>query len=214
LVGPRPGKGGLALGSCPYFSLAPYETLRRTSISAPTPEAISTRLATKVTGPASGGPPVLGNGAAVAVAVDVAVAVAVAVGVAVAIAVGVAVAIAVGVAVAVAAGVAMPPPYDCAMATDAKSKTITATTANTSKILFIKHSLHELGALTLGDHPPSPTRHCGRVVSLESTPSRLALFTQVPGETVRKAPDAPTAQPCGPPRRGFSLHCYPITLRS
>jgi hypothetical protein len=139
LVGPRPGKGGLALGSCPYFSLAPYETLRRTSISAPTPEAISTRLATKVTGPASGGPPVLGNGAAVAVAVDVAVAVAVAV--------GVAVAIAVGVAVAVAAGVAMPPPYDCAVATDAKSRTITATTANTSKILFMKHSLHEIAAL-------------------------------------------------------------------
>jgi hypothetical protein len=57
------------------------------------------------------------------------------------------------------------------VATGAKSKTITATTANTSKVLFIKHPFHELGALTLGDHPPSPTRHCGRIVFLESTES-------------------------------------------
>ena len=63
------------------MSQAPYETLRRNRTSAPTPEAMSARLAAKVTGITSGGPPVLGS--PVAVALGLAVAVAVAVGLAV-----------------------------------------------------------------------------------------------------------------------------------
>ena len=91
---PGPGKVGYPLRSC-WLSLAHYQTLRRrTRSSAPTPEDISATLANKVTAPASGGPPVLGNAVAVAVVVAVAVAVAVAV----------------GLAVAVAVGLAMPPP--------------------------------------------------------------------------------------------------------
>jgi hypothetical protein len=111
-------------------SLAHYETARRSTTSAPTPEAISVRVATKVTGPTSGGPPVLGN------------AVAVAVGLAVAVTVGVAVAVGLAVAVAVAVGLpVMAPPYCCAKAAEASSRTSTALTATTSKTFFIKHPL-------------------------------------------------------------------------
>jgi hypothetical protein len=74
-------------------------------------------LATKVTGPTSGGPPLLGS--AVAVAVGLAVAVAVAVGLAV-----------------------IPPPGCCfAKAAEESSSTNTALTANRTKILFMKHLL-------------------------------------------------------------------------
>ena len=45
--------------------------LRRKRTNAPTPEAISARLATKVTGSINSGPPLLGSAAAVAVAVAV-----------------------------------------------------------------------------------------------------------------------------------------------
>jgi hypothetical protein len=115
-------------------SLAHYEAARRSSTSAPTPEARSVRVATKVTGPTSGGPPVLGN----AVAVAVGLAVAVAVGVAVAVAVGLAVAVAVAVGLAV-----MAPPRCCfAKAAEASSRTSTALTATTSKTFFIKHPLY------------------------------------------------------------------------
>jgi hypothetical protein len=82
----------------PVLSLAHYNTLRRSSTSAPMPEAISVKLANKVTGPTSGGPPLLGSAVVVAVAVAVAVDM------------EVAVAVAVGVAVAVAVEVAIPPP--------------------------------------------------------------------------------------------------------
>ena len=112
------------------MSLAHYETARRSTTSAPAPEARSVRVATKVTGPTSGGPPVLGN----AVAVAVGLAVAVAVGVAVAVAVGLAVAVAVAMGLAV-----MAPPYCCAKAAEASSRTSTALTATTSKTFFIKH---------------------------------------------------------------------------
>ena len=87
--------------------LVHYETPHRTSTSAPTPEAISVRVATQVTGPTSGGPPVVGSALAVAVALAVALAVAVAVAVAVGLAV--ALAVAVGLAVALAVGLAFMP---------------------------------------------------------------------------------------------------------
>jgi len=112
------------------LSLIPYETLRRASISAPTPEAISARLATKVTGPTSGGPPLLGSAVAVAVAV----------------AVGLAVLVAVAVAVAVGLAV-MAPPCCSAKAAGASSSTSTALAANRSKILLMKHPLWKSGAL-------------------------------------------------------------------
>jgi hypothetical protein len=97
-------------------SLAHYETARRSTTSAPTPEATSVRVATKVTGPTSGVPPVVGS--------------------AVAVAVGLAVAVAVGVAVAVAMGLAVmgSPPYCWAKAAEASSRTSTALTATTSKM--------------------------------------------------------------------------------
>src|SRR5829696_7699117 len=115
---PRPRKGELTLRrSHPYVRLAPYETPRRSSTIAPTPEATSVRVATQVSGPTSGGPPVVGS--ALAVAVGLAVALAVAVGLAL-----------------------MPPsPYCCAKAAEASSRISTALTANTSKIFFIKHLL-------------------------------------------------------------------------
>jgi hypothetical protein len=109
-----------------------YETLRRNRTSAPTPEAISARLATKVTGPTSGGPPLLGS--------------AVAVGLAVAVAVGLAVAVAVAVVVAVAVAV-MPPPCCLAKAAEESSSTSTALATNKSKIFLMKHPLYEPGAL-------------------------------------------------------------------
>ena len=107
---PGLGKVGAPKGLPEFLSVEHYETLRRTSISAPTPEAMSVRLAAKVTSGTSGAPPVLGSGVAVAVAVGLVVAVAV--GVAVAVAIGLAVAVAVGlaVAVAVAMGLAVAPP--------------------------------------------------------------------------------------------------------
>jgi hypothetical protein len=45
--------------------------LRRKRTNAPTPEAISARLATKVTGSINSGPPFLGSAVIVAVAVEV-----------------------------------------------------------------------------------------------------------------------------------------------
>jgi len=69
--------------------------LRRKSFSAATPEPTSARLATKVNGRTRGGPPDLGSGLAVEVALEVAVAVILAV----ASAVGLAVAVAVDMAV-------------------------------------------------------------------------------------------------------------------
>jgi hypothetical protein len=111
-------------------SLAHYETPRRSSTSAPTPEAISVRVATKVTGPTNGGPPVVGS------------AVAVAVGLAVAVAVGVAVAVAVGLAAAVAVAVGLAVIKCCsAKAAEASSRTSTALIVNRSKTFFIKHPL-------------------------------------------------------------------------
>jgi hypothetical protein len=103
-------------------SLAHYETPRRSSISAPTPEPISVRVATQVTGPTSGGPLVVGS----------AVAVAVAVGLAVAVAVAVAVGLAVAVAVAVAVGLAI---IKCcfAKAAEANSRTSSALTVNKAR---------------------------------------------------------------------------------
>jgi hypothetical protein len=117
---------------------APYEILRRNRTSAPTPEAISARLAAKVTGNTTGGPPLLGS--AVAVAVGLAVAVAVGLAVAVAVAVGLAVA----VAVAVAVGLAVIPPLRCcsAKAAEESTSTSTALTANRSRIFFMKHPLY------------------------------------------------------------------------
>jgi hypothetical protein len=101
---------------------------------------MSVRLAAKVTGSTSGGPPLLGS--AVAVAVGLAVAVAVGLAVALAVAVGLAVAVAVVVAVAVGLAV-IPPPRCCfAKAAEESSSTSTALTLNRSKILFMKHPLH------------------------------------------------------------------------
>ena len=114
------------------MSLAHYETPRRSSTSAPTPEAISVRVATKVTGPTNGGPPVVGS----AVPIAVGLAVAVAMGEAVAVAVGLAVAVAVAMGLAV-----MAPPYCCANALEASSRTSTALIVNRSKTFFIKHPL-------------------------------------------------------------------------
>src|SRR5215207_1630289 len=104
--------------SHPYVRLAHYETApRRSSSSDPTPEAISVRVATQVSGPTSGGPPVVGSALAVAV--------------------GLAVALAVAMALAL-----MPlSPYVCAKAAEASSTTSTALTPNTSKTFFIKHLL-------------------------------------------------------------------------
>jgi hypothetical protein len=120
------------------YTSSAYETLRRRRPSAPTPEAISATLATKVSGRTSGEPPLFGSavavavavGLAVAVAMGLAVAVAVAVGlaVAVAVAVGLAVAVAVGLAVAVAVAVGLAVIYCCAEATGANSNTSTALT--------------------------------------------------------------------------------------
>ena len=74
-------------------SLDAYEALRRTKASAETPEPTSSaRLATKVSGTTSGGPPVAASAVAVGLALAVGLAVAVAVGLAVALAVGLAVA--------------------------------------------------------------------------------------------------------------------------
>jgi len=69
---------------------------------------------------------------------------AVAVALAVALAVAVALALAVGLAMALALAVGlafMPPPYFCAKAAEANSRTNTALTVNTSKTFFIKHPL-------------------------------------------------------------------------
>jgi hypothetical protein len=96
--------------------LAPYETAPppRSSISAPNPEPISVRVATRVTGPPSGGPPVEGSALAVAVALAVALAVAVGLAMALALAVGLAMALALAVglamALALAVGLAFMPP--------------------------------------------------------------------------------------------------------
>ena len=88
--------------------LAHYETTRRISTRAPIPQAKSVRVATQVSGPTSGGPPVVGSGEAVAVALAVALAVVLAVVLAVALAVAVALGLA--VALAVAMGLAFMPP--------------------------------------------------------------------------------------------------------
>jgi len=87
-----------------------YKTLRRTRSSVPTPEAISTKLAAKVTGNNSGDPPLLGSAVVVAVAVGLAVAVAVGLAEAVTVDIALAVAVAVALAVAVAVGLVVPPP--------------------------------------------------------------------------------------------------------
>jgi hypothetical protein len=72
--------------------------LRRKKTNAPTPEAISARLATKVTGNINSGPPLLGS----AVAIEVVVAVAVEVGLAMDVALEVAIALGVAIALEVA----------------------------------------------------------------------------------------------------------------
>jgi len=99
-----------------------------------------------VTGPPSGGPPVVGSALAVAVAVGLAVALAVAVAIAVVVALAVAVALAVGLAVALALAVGLafmaPPPEFCAKAAEASSRRSTALTANTSKTFFMNHLLY------------------------------------------------------------------------
>ena len=125
------------------MSLAPYETAPpRSSISAPNPEAISVRVATKVSGPPSGGPPVVGSALAVAVALAVALAVAVALALAVGLAMALALAVGLAMALALAVGLAfMPAPYFCAKAAEANSRTSTALTVNTSKTFFIQHPL-------------------------------------------------------------------------
>src|SRR5215218_1373647 len=105
-----------SLKKSPYLlTLVPYKTLRRSSTSAPTPEDMSTRLAAKVTGSTSGGPPALGS------AVAVGLAVAVAVGLAVAVAVGLAVAVAVAVAVGLAV-MASPKKFSHAMPSPSGSR--------------------------------------------------------------------------------------------
>src|ERR687898_715339 len=76
-AGDLPSDPGLAKVGAPkglpeFLSVEHYETLRRTSISAPTPEAMSVRLAAKVTSGTSGAPPVLGSGVAGGVAVGAA----------------------------------------------------------------------------------------------------------------------------------------------
>src|SRR5215212_1047987 len=104
---PQPIKGGLAPKGIRQRAfatlLAHQETLRRTSSSAPMPEDISATLATRVTSPTSGGPPVLGSGVALAVALAVALIVALAVALIVALAEELAVDIALELAV-------LPPP--------------------------------------------------------------------------------------------------------
>ena len=112
----------------------------RTSTSAPTPEAISVRVATKVSGPPSGGPPVVGSALAVAVALAVALAVAVALALAVGLAMALALAVGLAMALALAVGLAfMAEPYFWAKAAEANSRTSTALTLNTSKTFFIQH---------------------------------------------------------------------------
>ena len=73
-------------------SLDAYGALRPAKANATTPEPTSARLATKVSGTISGGPPVAASAVAVGLALAVGLAVAVAVGLAVAVAVGLAVA--------------------------------------------------------------------------------------------------------------------------
>src|ERR671938_424172 len=103
----------------------------RTSTSAPTPEAISVRVATKVSGPPSGGPPVVGS--ALAVAVALAVALAMALALAVGLAMALALAVGLAMALALAVGLAfMAEPYFWAKAAEANSRTSTARTVNTS----------------------------------------------------------------------------------
>jgi len=120
--------------SCRPKTIA-YETLRRKRASAPTPEAISARLAAKVSAGASGGPPLLGSAVAVAVAVAVGLADAVAV------AVGLAVAVAVAVAVEVAVDMAV---WWVAKATGANSRTITTVVLNRNSTFFMKYLLHRV----------------------------------------------------------------------
>jgi hypothetical protein len=125
---------------------------------------MSVRLATKVTGPTSGGPPLLGS------------AVAVAVGLAVAVAVGLAVAVAVAVGLAV-----MPPPPCClANAAEESSSTSTALTVNRTKILFMKHLLYELGALFLRATTFPFSDIVVTSYDLSQPALSIALFTQVP----------------------------------
>ena len=111
--------GGDPLGGLPYTTI--YEALRRRRARAPTPEATSTRLAARVTGSISEGPPLLGSAVAVAVAVDVAVALPVALEVAVDVEVEVAVDMAV---------------WWSARATGANSRTITVVALNSNSIFF------------------------------------------------------------------------------
>jgi len=117
---------------------AHYETSAppRTSTSAPTPEAISVRVATKLSTPPSGAPPVVGSALALALALAVALAVALALGLAVALAVAVGLAVALALAVGLAD---MPPPYFWAEAAEANSNSSTALAANTTKSFFINH---------------------------------------------------------------------------
>ena len=115
------GKGGrgVPLDRQPWSST--YETLRRRRASAPTPEATSARLATRVSGPASEGPPLLGSAVAVAVAVAVALPVALEVAVDVEVAVEVAVDMAV---------------WWSARATGANSRTSTIAALNRNSTFF------------------------------------------------------------------------------
>ena len=84
----------------------------------------------------------MGSALAVAVALAVALAVAEAVALALGLAVAVAVAVGLAVALALAVGLAfMPPPYFCAKAAEANSRTSAALTVNRTKTFFIKHPL-------------------------------------------------------------------------
>jgi hypothetical protein len=114
---------------------------RRKSASAPTPEAISAKVAAKVSGSTSWGPPVPGSVLALGVAVGLALAVALAVEVAVALAVAVAIAV-----------------WWVARAPGANSKTITADVVNSNNTFFTKHPFHRVGALKCSQHshPPFP----------------------------------------------------------
>ena len=78
----------------------------------------------------------MGSALAVAVGLAVAVAVAVAVGLAMALALAVGLALALALAVGLAF---MAPPYFCAKAAEANSRTSAALTANRSNTFFIKH---------------------------------------------------------------------------
>jgi hypothetical protein len=103
--------------------------------------------------------------------------------VAVGLAVGLAVAVAVAVALAVGLAAIIPPMCCLAKAAGESSSTSTALTVNRNKILFMKHPLHDSGALQ-DKHPPFPSGYCGRVVRLVSTHPCLSLFTQVPGSQI------------------------------